>query len=278
MVSGEVLPPPANKIVADFVSRVTTFDQLKVEGIYITGSLALDDFFPDKSDIDFIVVCKKFPDISTVSHLKRIHKTIAAEHTGPHLSGSYISYRSIMTAKPEDTRSWNYHNGRWLYGPFELAPITIKELTSHAVTVFGPKAEDLGLSMERESLRHFLYQNLNSYWKAWADRHAAFTKRKIFLLLLPQLTEWSLLGVARQLYTLRTGKITSKSEAGTFCLEHLPEKFHPIIREAIAIRQSSKRSPMINSYTVRPSFRRLRQTLECVHFMIREFNKDYLAG
>ena len=277
MTSG-VLPPPANKIVADFVNKVTALDQLKVEGIYITGSLALDDFFPDKSDIDFIVICKKFPDIATVSQLKKIHKAIARENPKPELNGSYVSYRSIKTTSPQETMSWNLYKGRWNYGSFEMGPITIKELSDHAVTVYGPKAEDLGLSMDDISLRNFVYQNLNSYWQGWVNRHGAVAKRKIYLLLLPQLTEWSLLGVARQFYTLRTGKITSKSAAGKYLLEYLPENFHTIMREAIDIRQLGKHQPVFKSYTVRPSLRRLHRTLDCVNYIIRQANKDYRAG
>jgi len=47
----------------------------------------------------------------------------------------------------------------------------------------------------------------------------------------------------RQYYTLREKKITSKVDAGRYALEHLPQEWHPLIQEAVRIREES------NTYT-----------------------------
>lgn len=102
-----------------------------------------------------------------------------------------------------------------------------------------------------------------------------FFHRKILLLVFPRLTEWAVLGVARQLYTLQTGKIASKTDAGYYCLQQLPGKFHPAIKEAITIRKDNRTYPFVKTYAVKPSFKRLKQTIECVNNMITLFNKVY---
>ena len=84
-----------------------------------------------------------------------------------------------------------------------------------------------------------------------------------------------MLGVARQLYTLQTGKIASKTEAGIFCLQQLPERFHPILKEAIKIRKDNRVYPFVKSYAIKPSLSRLTQTIDCVNYIISAFNKSY---
>ena len=110
------------------------------------------------------------------------------------------------------------------------------------------------------------------------DDHSSWIKKKSLLYLLPRLTEWSLLGVGRQLYTLEKNKIVSKLTAGQYCLQTFPEEYHPIIREAIAIRQDNRRYPFVGSYAIRPSVRRMDQTLECMHYTISRFNELWEKG
>jgi len=56
------LPQPADRIVTEFVRQVCSINPEFIDGIYLTGSISLNDFYPNKSDIDFLVLCKKFPD------------------------------------------------------------------------------------------------------------------------------------------------------------------------------------------------------------------------
>ncbi|MCM3393349.1 DUF4111 domain-containing protein [Cytobacillus oceanisediminis] len=52
--------------------------------------------------------------------------------------------------------------------------------------------------------------------------------------------EWTVLGILRQFYTLREKDIISKQGAGEYSLKHLPEKWHPIIVDAINIRRGEE--------------------------------------
>jgi hypothetical protein len=52
------LPPPVDKILTEYSSRLTAVHHDLIEGIYVTGSVALDDYYSRKSDIDFITVLK----------------------------------------------------------------------------------------------------------------------------------------------------------------------------------------------------------------------------
>ncbi|HVE61451.1 MAG TPA: aminoglycoside adenylyltransferase domain-containing protein [Chitinophagaceae bacterium] len=269
------LPAPADKIIAHFAEKISSIDPKIVDGLYLTGSLSMNDFYFNKSDIDFLVLCKKLPDDKIASQLKHIHKTIQKRYSKPDLSGVYISYDALKTDKPENSKVLHYHQGTLRYGKFEMALVSLSELKLNAVTIFGEKAEGLPIDIKDCYLNKFLYDNINSYWAKWIKQHSSFFNRKILLLFFPRLTEWSVLGVARQLCTLQTGKIVSKTEAGIYCMQQLPEKFHTIIKEAIEIRKNNRTYPFVKSYTIKPSYKRLTETIDCVNYIISAFNKTY---
>ena len=271
-----VLPTPADKIVAYFVSEILKVKPQFVEGVYLIGSLPLNDFYFKKSDIDFIVLCKKFPDKNVFIKLKQIHKIISQWYSKPDLSGSYLTLDSILTNHPTDIKTLSFHQGTLQYDIFEMAPVSLSELNSNALTIFGKPAESLQIRISLDNLNRFLFNNINSYWTKWLNQHSKYFKKKLLLLLFPRLTEWSVLGVARQLCTFQTGKIVSKSEAGRYCLLQLPHKFHSIINEALEIRKDNKTYPFVKSYAIKPSFRRLIQTIHCVDYIISIFNKEYI--
>lgn len=269
------LPHPVDEIVAHFVAEITRIEPAFVDGVYLTGSLPLNDFYANKSDVDFLVLCKKLPDKGTATQLKRIHKAIQKRHSKPALSGTYLSSERSTIDKPQNIKTLSYHEGTLRYGNFDMAAVSLSELRFNALTVYGPKAEALPINVPLSYLNQFLHENINSYWKKWTGRHALQPYRSLLLLLFPRVTEWSVLGVARQLCTLQTGKIVSKTAAGHYCLEHLPVSFHPIIREAMEIRKDDRTHPFLKSYAIHPSYRRWKQTVDCVNYVIETFNKTY---
>jgi len=268
------LPDLVDRIVAEFVEKLQDIKPDFVEGFYLTGSIPMNDFHPNKSDIDFLVFCKHQPDAKTVLQLQNIHKAIQSRYPLPRLSGSYFTYASIQTSDPETASILSYEKSMH-YETFAMAPITLSELKTHAITVIGTLANTLTINIKPDKLNDFLFKNINSYWVKWIKQHSSFYNRKIILLMFPRFTEWAVLGVARQLCTLQTGKIVSKSEAGYYCLKHLPDEFHPIITEAIQIRNDKRIYPFVESYAISPSFKRTSQTISCVTFIISTFNKTY---
>ena len=275
MFPTRALPPPADKIVEDFAEKICSIQADFVEGIYLTGSLPLNDFYSNKSDIDFLVFCKEIPDEKMALQLRCLHKTIEKQYQRCNLSGSYLTVENIQSDHPEYERVLSWHQKKMRYQNFEMAPVILSELKTNAFTIVGAQANTLPIHISLQKLNEFLYENINTYWTMWIKQHSSFFRRKIILLAFPRLTEWSVLGIARQYYTLQTGNIASKTDAGYYCLQHLPEKFHPIIKDAIEIRKDNRTYPFVKSYAIRPSFKRLIQTIGCINYLIAEFNKAY---
>ena len=264
-----------DKMLSRFTQALVAIDKNFIEGVYLLGSISLNDFHPNKSDIDFLVLCKKLPDDKTATQLKHIHQIIKKGYPTLALSGSYLSRSSIQSDDPQNIKTLSYHLGSMRYVNFEMGVVSLSELRSNAFTLLGQSAHTLPINITKIQLNKFLYQNINSYWKTWIKKHSSFFHRKILLLLFPRLTEWTVLGVARQLYTLKTGRIASKSEAGIYCLQHLSSQFHAVITSALEIRKDDRNYPFLKSYAVKPSLKRLRETINCANYIVDEFNRVY---
>jgi hypothetical protein len=273
----EIIPFPAAIILQDFCASLRNADVDLFKGVYLTGSIPLNDFQPGKSDIDFIVLCRKLPAGSLLSKVKQLHRRTQRKYSDTHLNGWYITEDGLSLPQAAATKALYFYKGRMKSLAFEMAAITLYELKTTALTLYGIPAEELAVNMQINDLHAFHLRNMDSYWKKWVATHAPFKIHYLLLIFIPRLTEWVLLGVARQLYALRNERITSKTNAGFYCLQHLPYKYQQVVEEAIEIRTGRVRHfPGINSsYYLKPSFKRARDTIRCANYIIELFNKEY---
>jgi hypothetical protein len=161
--------------------------------------------------------------------------------------------------------------------------VTLYELKTTAITVSGLPAAELPVTIGPDEVAAFLIRNAATYWKRRVDAYAAPFREQLLLLLFPRLTEWVLLGLARQLYTLHTGAITSKTYAGQYCLTLLPPALLPVMLAAVRIRTSWLRYRITFPYahTIRPSRKRAAATIRCARYLlglIRDYHDPEKEG
>ncbi|MDQ3843156.1 MAG: DUF4111 domain-containing protein [Bacteroidota bacterium] len=271
------IPSPADEILKELIAGITKVKADFIKGLYLTGSIPLQDYHHGKSDIDFLLLCNELPDQEFRKQLSDIHRKVEQNFKHSNLSGTYLTPGSLGISNCYSTQTLSYHEKRLHPSYFDMAPIILYELKTIGITLLGIPAQHLPIVVHINQVNRFLFENINSYWKRWIDKHSTLYKKKLLLMLMPRLTEWVILGVARQLYTLRTGAIASKTSAGQYCLEHLPQKHHLIVQQAIKIRGDNHRNMLHlkSSYYVQPSIRRIIKTLDCAHFIIDQFNSEY---
>jgi len=80
--------------------------------------------------------------------------------------------------------------------------------------------------------------NQREYWAPWVERH----ERLPLIAAWPRLTEWGVLGVARQLHTIRTGEVVSKTRAGELLFARIGAEHHAVTSDALAIRRGEPRT------------------------------------
>lgn len=87
--------PTAKNVVDEWVQKISDSKHPFITGIYLTGSTALGDYHPDKSDIDFLVVCNETPDKALCKYLADVHRAIEHKYKIPRLNGSYITEANL---------------------------------------------------------------------------------------------------------------------------------------------------------------------------------------
>ena len=63
----------------------------RIEGLYLVGSIALGDFRPAQSDIDFIAVVSGAPGTDELEALARVHARLRDQVWRPDLFGVYVT-------------------------------------------------------------------------------------------------------------------------------------------------------------------------------------------
>lgn len=210
-----------------------------VEGLYVVGSYALDDWHPDRSDVDIIAVTAEPATDHDGATLITAH-ALAAERIPHHIDGPYLAWGDLITPPMSLHRPWSldgelHHDGEC----FELNPVTWFVLAEHGVTVRGPTVNRLGVYLDVDARVRFVVDNLAGYWRGVADdvRRACTTApdRSFDLASF----EWCALGALRLHHTAFHGGVVSKAGAGEYGLGVVTAELHPVLEQALAVRRGT---------------------------------------
>jgi hypothetical protein len=200
-----------------------------VRGLYLQGSLALGDYRPGISDIDFVAVVSGTPDLRT---LATVHADLRRAHGSVFFDGLYVEEDDLRRDPAALPPGPAVHE--WRVQPesgFERHLVTWHVLAQGGVAVRGPAVAELDIYTDWPALAASTRENLAGYWTWWrnvtARGPAGFSARA---------TSWGVLGAARLRHTLAAGRVTSKTEAAGYALETYDERWHRVIREALRIR------------------------------------------
>jgi Nucleotidyltransferase domain len=208
-----------------------------VEGLYVVGSFALDDWQPGRSDIDIIAVTAEPANDEDFGVLRTAHALLEERQPLPRIDGPYLAWADLIAAPATGLhRPWTldgalHHDGEC----FEINPVTWYTLAAYGVTVRGPSVDKLNIWHEVEDRVRFVIDNLTTYWvqvassvvAACAEPSAAFDLAAF---------EWCALGALRLHYTAFTGDVTSKRGAGEYGIVVTPDSMHGTLRTALDVR------------------------------------------
>ncbi len=213
-----------------------------VEGLYVVGSYALDDWQPDRSDIDIVAVLAEPATDDDFRTLMTAHAILGERQPRPHIDGPYLAWGDLIAAPATGLhRPWTlggelHHDGEC----FEINPVTWYTLATYGVTVRGPSVDKLDVWHEVEERVRFVIDNLSTYWFQLADSvvEACEDPTRAFN---ADLFEWCALGALRLHYTAFTGDVTSKRGAGEYGIVVTPDYMHDVLRAALDVRAGGVR-------------------------------------
>lgn len=209
-----------------------------VEALYLIGSAALNDFRPAWSDLDFVAVTPAPPDEAALSALAEGHARLDRERSMPTLDGIYATWDELRAGPLAVPAGPCVEDGRFVaMGCHERHPMTWSVLRSDAVTARGPLSAGAGIWRDPAALERWILSKIDDEWRPWLARGIASRSSGGADLLDPTAVERSVLSLCRLHYTLATGVVPSKSDAGLYGLIALPAECHRIIDEALRIRR-----------------------------------------
>lgn len=206
-------------------------------GCYLQGSFALAAGDAE-SDADFIVVTRTAPTENVELQLRRLHEAIPNRPGiwNRNLEGSYADLESLRTLqglgipwlyvnRGHQEMIWSAHDNtahvRWI-------------LRHRGIRVAGPPIADLIDDVPEEAMRAEARAALPGMLdgiRAWANLDNAWTQRYIVQT------------YCRVLFTLRTGKATSKRDALTWAARDLDPVWRPLL-EQVAVDRSNPWKPV----------------------------------
>ena len=212
-----------------------------VEGLYLTGSAALAEFRPHTSDIDFLAVTSVHPDTAALAALSRAHARLRRSRPRPFFDGRYVTWHELASDPPHAHPGPYCYEGRFhARGRGDCDPVTWHTVAAHGVRCRGPEPADLAIRTDRATLASWTLNNFDSYWQPLLRRAAGFRDPWSLIAFTSYGAVWIVLGVCRLHYTLATGKIGSKEEAGCYGIRAFPEHWHRVLNEALRIRRADR--------------------------------------
>ncbi|SET71641.1 Nucleotidyltransferase domain-containing protein [Oceanobacillus limi] len=241
------IPRIIHTVLRDYINLLNEYLPGTVQGVYVHGSIALDAYVENSSDIDFITITSRPYTKEDFATLESIHLKIAEKYPHPEMDGVYIVREDVgkcYKTKEDFTEKYLFYNDGSLHigDYFNFNPVTWWTFKHKGINIIGPAPNTFELEVDSSELTSYVRKNMNDYW-ATRIQEASRTIENLCQLPTEQIDteiEWIVLGLLRQFYTLKESDIISKSAAGEYGLLHMPNVWHPIIREAIHIRKGEK--------------------------------------
>ncbi|WP_248926434.1 nucleotidyltransferase domain-containing protein [Paenibacillus hamazuiensis] len=243
-----------------------------IESVYVYGSTALNAYIEGSSDIDFLAIVNRTLLQSDIELITKAHEEVEQALPDSDIMGAYIRREDLGRSVGEIPPVPTYHDKKLQSdGNGDLNPVTWWVMREHGICVYGQRTP-FNFELSSDKLIDYVIENMNTYWSDWIARleqklnwenlseHAVPSEKLDFAV------EWCVLGMLRQYYSIRECNVTSKIGAGEYGLKVLPERWHGLIREAIAIKRRESGSV----YTSQKS--RLDDLIKLLRFIHSESN------
>ena len=245
------LPPPAAAAVHRYLALADRLLPGRVVGLYVVGSIALGAYHEARSDVDVVAVLDHRLDTDEIRRLRALIVGAGVRSAVPQLLRGRVSLPGVVNAsyvvagdvtKPVTTiEPVASHAGHTITmgRAFDVNPVVWKTFAERGIAVRGDEPSTLGLDPEPERLVGWNRENLERYWRPWAEAAVGGRGRNggggIRVALTPRwLAAWGAMGPARLHHTIATGEVVSKEEAARYARGVVAAEHHPVIDDALA--------------------------------------------
>lgn len=222
-----------NIVLLDLMARIQTILGNQFVGLYLYGSLALGDFDPQTSDIDFIVVSQSELSVELLPALQAMHAEfdLSGSPWARRIEAAYIPLNALIN-NASSTRPYpQVEKGTELF----LAPLEAGwafqryTLRERGVVVSGPRPVTFTDPVDLSEMQLAAGAILGGWqeqahqdpgWIAWVRQRGC--------------QAFVVLTICRLLYSLETGSVASKREAARWAHKALGATQESLIQCALA--------------------------------------------
>jgi hypothetical protein len=231
--------PDVNTLLAELLDGARAILGDDLVGLYLDGSLALGDFDPATSDIDFIAAVARPLSLETellgrssVSKLAAMHRRIrdSGRPFATELEGSYIHLSALRRHDPADAIFPNLERGpdealkfKEHHSDWVIHRYTVRE---HGIALFGPPPATLINPVSPDDVRAATAGVLRSWW---ATPEAAVAIARAH----PGYLAYVVQTMCRALYALEYGAVVSKPAACRWALATGDACWHSLIEASL---------------------------------------------
>ncbi len=200
-----------------------------VYGIWLYGSVVMDDFRPGWSDIDFVALtCGEISETRAEQLLTLRQQMLEKEPDNPYyrsFEGGMLSLDSFINKKPNRVVYWGT-SGQRITDRYYFDSFSIKVLLENGRLLCGEDVRDQLTMPTYFELRKNIESHLISI-----RQYAHLSGNSLYSF------GW-MLDISRCLYTLRTGKIIAKTAAGEWALKESLCPAPDTLDYALKVRQT----------------------------------------
>lgn len=197
-------------------------------GMYLHGSLALGDFDPASSDIDFVVVTDREPGHSELAALEALHAGLALRHPywARQLEGSYIPQADLRRYDPACADHPHIYEGRFFVEPHGVHWVIERYvLRKCGVVLAGLAPEILIDPIAPEELRRAVIDLTCAWWAPMVEDPVRLYDRAYRI--------YAVMTMCRTHYTLEHADVVSKPMAARWARSVLGSRWQQLIDEGI---------------------------------------------
>jgi ADP-ribose pyrophosphatase YjhB (NUDIX family) len=226
--------PEVRALVDQLLAGARSVLGARLIGLYVGGSLAIGDFAPDRSDVDFVAVTDGEIGDDDGPRLAALHARLAAgpSRWGDELEGSYVSLAALVAPGLRAIRHPYIDRGTGSLGVIatEAGYWEIQRwlLREHGIAVAGPSLRDAIGPVGPDRLRAAVVDILREWWLPMvADPRRLSGSRFGYRC-------YAVLTMCRMLYTLAHGTVVTKPAAARWAAATLGPRWTPLIERALA--------------------------------------------
>ena len=196
-------------------------------GLYLHGSLALGDFNPDRSDIDFLVVTTRKLAKKIIPRVEKMHANIRQSGLKlvEKMEGAYLTKNAIRRYKPDNRLHLDYEDKLFFARNDSNWVINLHVIREHGIVIAGPEPKTLIGAVSPAKLGQAARDILVTWWAPMINNSDRMQSG-------PGYPAYAVDTMCRILYTLHHGEIVSKPTAARWALQKIERCWSDLVKQA----------------------------------------------